>query len=56
MSGNKTRSEDVVAEKWDRCLTNMAVYTATGLGVGTLLSVVLLKRKSAIISSLLAVR
>ncbi|KAF7208711.1 MICOS complex subunit Mic10 isoform X1 [Nothobranchius furzeri] len=36
---------DEYGRKWDRCLADTAVKTATGLGVGIVLSVLLFKRR-----------
>ena len=40
-----SRSEDVMGEKWDRCLADSSVKILGGLTVGTVLSLVLFKRK-----------
>ncbi|CAF3709206.1 unnamed protein product [Adineta steineri] len=38
-------SEDVNGEKWDRCLTDTVVKTASGLALGIVFSAILFKRK-----------
>lgn len=41
-----SRSENTVGEKWDRCLTDSGIKTASGLGLGIVASLLLFKRKS----------
>ncbi|XP_063409911.1 MICOS complex subunit Mic10-like [Mytilus trossulus] len=43
---DQKRSEDVLGEKWDRCIADTAIKTASGLGVGIVLSFILFKRKT----------
>ncbi|CAF1143755.1 unnamed protein product [Adineta steineri] len=38
-------SEDVNGEKWDRCLTDTVVKTASGLALGIVFSAILFKRR-----------
>ena len=42
---SKSKSEDVLGEKWDRCLADTSVKILGGLTVGCLLSLTLFKRK-----------
>lgn len=42
---SKSRSEDVLGEKWDRCLADASVKLLGGLTVGSVLSLVLFKRR-----------
>ena len=41
-----TRAEDIVGEKWDRCITDTGIKTVSGLGLGIVASLLLFKRKS----------
>jgi len=41
----KTRSEDVLGVKWDRCLADTGIKMLGGLTVGTAFSLLLFKRK-----------
>uniref|UniRef100_A0A023GBW0 MICOS complex subunit MIC10 n=1 Tax=Amblyomma triste TaxID=251400 RepID=A0A023GBW0_AMBTT len=41
-----TRSEDVLGEKWDKCLADTLIKVGTGFGVGALFSLVLFKRRA----------
>ncbi|CAF1285893.1 unnamed protein product [Didymodactylos carnosus] len=38
-------SDDIYGEKWDRCLTDTLVKTASGLALGIVFSAVLFKRR-----------
>ncbi|UJR28183.1 hypothetical protein I4U23_009436 [Adineta vaga] len=38
-------SEDVYGEKWDRCVTDTIVKTASGIALGIIFSAVLFKRR-----------
>jgi len=40
-----TKSEDVLGEKWDRCLADTSIKLLGGLAVGSVFSVLLFKRK-----------
>ena len=40
-----TRSEDVLGEKWDRCLVDTGIKLAGGLVVGSLFSLMFFKRR-----------
>ncbi|XP_018009918.1 MICOS complex subunit Mic10 [Hyalella azteca] len=42
----KTKSEDILGEKWDRCVSDTIVKMGGGLGVGVLFSVLFFKRRS----------
>jgi len=42
---SKTRSEDVLGEKWDRCLADTTVKMLGGLTVGSVFSLLLFKRR-----------
>ncbi|KAL5013499.1 hypothetical protein ScPMuIL_007769 [Solemya velum] len=39
------RSEDVLGQKWDRCLSDSAIKFAGGLGLGIVFSVVFFRRR-----------
>ncbi|GAO13115.1 uncharacterized protein UV8b_03504 [Ustilaginoidea virens] len=39
-------SEALLNEKWDRCLSNLLVKSAIGLGFGVVFSVLLFKRRA----------
>ncbi|KAL1924375.1 uncharacterized protein VTP21DRAFT_7410 [Calcarisporiella thermophila] len=39
-------SENILNEKWDRCLSNMLVTSGIGLSVGIVASALLFKRKT----------
>lgn len=39
------RSEDVLGEKWDRCLTDTAIKLAGGVALGGVFSLLFFKRK-----------
>ena len=41
-----TKSEDVLGEKWDRCLVDSAIKLGGGLAVGAIFSLVFFKRRS----------
>ena len=41
-----TRSEDVLGEKWDRCLVDTGIKLAGGFAVGTLFSLLFFKRRA----------
>ena len=41
-----TRSEDVLGEKWDRCLVDAGIKIAGGLVVGSVFSLLFFKRRS----------
>ncbi|KAK6177127.1 MICOS complex subunit Mic10 [Patella vulgata] len=41
----QVRSEDVLGQKWDRCISDSAIKTASGLGLGIVFSVVFFKRR-----------
>ena len=41
-----TRSEDVLGEKWDRCLVDAGIKLAGGFTVGALFSLLFFKRRS----------
>ncbi|XP_028967820.1 MICOS complex subunit Mic10 [Galendromus occidentalis] len=41
-----TNSENIVGEKWDRCITDTGIKTVSGLGLGIVASLLLFKRKS----------
>ncbi|XP_029829165.2 MICOS complex subunit Mic10 [Ixodes scapularis] len=41
-----TRSEDVLGEKWDKCIADTLIKMGAGLGVGVVFSVVLFKRRA----------
>ncbi|KAI9596125.1 hypothetical protein BDF19DRAFT_422132 [Syncephalis fuscata] len=43
---NAVRSEDIVVEKWDRCVAHTLVQTGVGLGVGIVASVLFFKRRA----------
>jgi len=45
MAEQKPRSEDILGEKWDRCLTDSLIKTVTGVGLGIVFSVVFFKRR-----------
>jgi len=45
MATEKTRSEDILGEKWDRCLADSLIKTASGVGLGIVFSVALFKRR-----------
>lgn len=38
-----TRSEEILGEKWDRCLQDTLVKVGTGVGLGIVVSVVLFR-------------
>merc|ERR1712039_655277 len=40
-----TKSEDILGEKWDRCLSDTAIKMAGGLAMGGVFSVFLFKRR-----------
>eukprot|EP00045_Choanoeca_perplexa_P022155 m.8619 g.8619 ORF g.8619 m.8619 type:complete len:89 (-) comp9226_c0_seq2:42-308(-) len=42
---SSTRSEAIVDQKFDRCLTNSLTMTGTGFGFGVLFSVILFRRR-----------
>lgn len=39
-------SETLLNEKWDRCLSNLAIKSSLGLGFGIVFSVLLFKRRA----------
>ncbi|KAI0078028.1 DUF543-domain-containing protein [Panus rudis PR-1116 ss-1] len=41
-----TSSEDIVAQKYDRCLADLIVKAGVGFGVGVIASVVLFRRRA----------
>uniref|UniRef100_A0A0K8RFJ3 MICOS complex subunit MIC10 n=1 Tax=Ixodes ricinus TaxID=34613 RepID=A0A0K8RFJ3_IXORI len=41
-----TRSEDVLGEKWDKCIADTLIKMGAGLGVGVVFSLVLFKRRA----------
>ncbi|KAL1428485.1 hypothetical protein MTO96_002859 [Rhipicephalus appendiculatus] len=41
-----TRSEDVLGEKWDKCVADTLIKVGTGFGVGALFSLLLFKRRA----------
>ena len=41
-----TKSEDVLGQKWDRCLVDAGIKLAGGLAVGSIFSLLLFKRRS----------
>ncbi|KAI8993355.1 hypothetical protein BDB01DRAFT_776040 [Pilobolus umbonatus] len=43
---NKIPSEDILAQKWDRTLSNFVVKTGLGLSVGIVASALLFKKRS----------
>ena len=40
------KSEDVLGQKWDRCLVDCGIKMGSGLAVGAILSLVLFKRRA----------
>ena len=40
------KSEDVLGQKWDRCLVDCGIKMGSGLAVGAVLSLVLFKRRA----------
>jgi len=46
MSTAKTSSENIVAEKYDRCLADFVVKAGVGFGVGVVASVILFRRRT----------
>ncbi|OQR79364.1 mitochondrial inner membrane organizing system protein 1 isoform 1 [Tropilaelaps mercedesae] len=38
-------SEDVVGEKWDRCIADTGIKMAAGLGLGAVASLILFRRR-----------
>ncbi|KAF2368776.1 Protein of unknown function DUF543 [Trinorchestia longiramus] len=42
---SKTKSEDVLGEKWDRCVADTLIKMGGGLGVGVVFSVLFFKRR-----------
>ncbi|KAL2357213.1 hypothetical protein BJ546DRAFT_967173 [Cryomyces antarcticus] len=43
---NKTMSEALLNEKWDRCLSSMLIRSSLGLSFGVIFSVLLFKRRA----------
>jgi len=43
--GNLSKSELELGQKWDRCLQDALIKTASGVGLGIVFSVVLFKRR-----------
>ena len=41
-----TRSEDVLGEKWDKCIVDTGIKLAGGLAVGSVFSLLLFKRRA----------
>ncbi|ESO90436.1 hypothetical protein LOTGIDRAFT_217865 [Lottia gigantea] len=41
----KVRSEDILGQKWDRCLSDTAIKSVSGLGLGIVFSVIFFKRR-----------
>ncbi|KAI5853755.1 hypothetical protein BZA05DRAFT_394598 [Tricharina praecox] len=39
-------SEDLLSEKWDKCLSNLVVKSALGAGFGIIFSILLFKRRA----------
>ncbi|KAI9025325.1 hypothetical protein J3Q64DRAFT_1111705 [Phycomyces blakesleeanus] len=46
MSENKIQSEDLLAHKWDRVISNFVVKTGLGLSVGIVASALLFKKRT----------
>ncbi|XP_074655281.1 MICOS complex subunit Mic10-like [Tubulanus polymorphus] len=44
-SENRSRSEDVLGETWDRCIADTAIKIVSGIGIGIVSSAVLFKRR-----------
>ena len=40
-----TKSEDVLGEKWDKCLVDTGIKLAGGLAIGSIFSLLLFKRR-----------
>ncbi|KAL4221509.1 MICOS complex subunit MIC10 [Mactra antiquata] len=45
MAENSVRSEDVLGQKWDRCLADTSIKTVTGAAVGIVFSVLFFKKR-----------
>ncbi|KAH3828628.1 MICOS complex subunit Mic10-like [Dreissena polymorpha] len=45
MADNTVRSEDVLGQKWDRCLTDTGLKLVTGAGIGLIFSLLFFKRR-----------
>ncbi|KAL3862202.1 hypothetical protein ACJMK2_008189 [Sinanodonta woodiana] len=45
MAETSVRSEDILGQKWDRCLSDTSIKLASGLGLGIIFSVVFFKRR-----------
>ncbi|XP_071500097.1 MICOS complex subunit Mic10-like [Diadema antillarum] len=45
MADSPTRSEDVLGQKWDRCISDTLIKVAGGLGLGVVFSVFIFKRR-----------
>ncbi|EJD01913.1 DUF543-domain-containing protein, partial [Fomitiporia mediterranea MF3/22] len=43
---SKSSSENIVAQKYDRCLADLVVKAGVGLGVGVVASVILFRRRT----------
>ena len=43
---NIPKSEDVLGERWDRCLVDTGIKLAGGFAIGTIFSLLLFKRRS----------
>ncbi|XP_045163408.1 MICOS complex subunit Mic10-like [Mercenaria mercenaria] len=45
MATNEVRSEEVLGQKWDRCLADTSMKFVTGAGVGVVFSFLFFKRR-----------
>ncbi|KAL0945954.1 hypothetical protein HGRIS_012232 [Hohenbuehelia grisea] len=46
MSSKPTSSEDIVGQKYDRCLADLLVKAGVGFGAGVVASVILFRRRT----------
>ncbi|KAF9652256.1 DUF543-domain-containing protein [Thelephora ganbajun] len=45
-SPKPTSSEDIISQKYDRCVADLLVKTGIGFGIGVVASVILFKRRT----------
>jgi len=45
-TSTKVNSEDILGQKWDKCIVDAGIKMSSGLAIGAVLSLVLFKRKA----------